>query len=61
MHGYVTIMRLPSDCGMACINPVLALRELHITHSAANAMLSVPVLEGKKSTIALYPTMGSRA
>ena len=33
MQGYVTIMRLPSDCGIACINPTLAFLELHVTQS----------------------------
>jgi hypothetical protein len=61
MQGYVTIMRLPSDCGIACINPTLAFLELHVTQSTASALLNIPVFEGKNSTIPLYPTTGSSA
>ena len=61
MQGYVTIIRFPSDCGMAWIKPALAFLELHNTLSTAKTMLSVPVFDGRNSTIALYPTTGNKA
>ena len=61
MHGYVTIMRLPSDCGMALMSIVDAFLELHMTHVAASAILNVPVFDGKNKTIPLYTTSGNSA